>query len=187
MPTLNQSFPRCQIGKTTNPRHYLTKLIGAVPCHREGANASAAYARNGSARRILTQPYDLLDRREYLLQQKTRVLVGQGVILETTLLTGTYMVVGKMTGVNENPHGNRHLTLGNKVVKNVGNKVLVVASILKYHHTGRMFRRVLGRNIDPPVAHRARKDAAVPLRHLDQLSMGDVRVVVCLRLLCIDL
>src|SRR5579883_30231 len=134
MPTLNQSLPCCQIGKTSHPRHHLTKLIGTVPRHREGANTPAAYAGNGSARRILPQPYDLLGRRQYLLQQKTRVLVGQGVILETTLLTGTYMGVREMTGVNENPHGDRHLPLGNKVVKNGGNKFLIIAPILKHHN-----------------------------------------------------
>ena len=55
---------------------------------------------------------------------------------------------------------------GDQVVEHRRHVVLRPGAVLEHHHRGGALRPVLRRDVDPPVALRAREDLALPRRHL---------------------
>ena len=102
------------------------------------------------------------------VEQKTRIAVAQIIIFEASI--GLIRLARgerfQHAGVNHDGDGHRHVVLGNEVVKHYRDTQLAVIqrtpTILEEHHTGRLVRHILGRHINPVIAHRAGINPAGP-------------------------
>ena len=63
----------------------LLNSFGPLPRDGEGADAAAAQAGDRPARRVVAQLHRLLDLGQDLLEQETRVLIGERVVLEAAI------------------------------------------------------------------------------------------------------
>ena len=85
-------------------------------------------------------------------------------------------------GIHHHGNANRHFAGRNQIVKHDGNpkpagRTLPPAAVLKHHHAGRFGFIVLGRNVHPIIALRARIDFAVFERVFGGCAVRHVRVL----------
>ena len=81
-------------------------------------------------------------------------------------------LLGDRARVDEDADRDRHLLLVDQVVEDGRHEVLVAPAVLEDHDAGRLVLRILGGNVNPPVAGGAVEDFALPLRHRVSFPLG---------------
>ncbi len=87
----------------------VAKCVRTLPSYCEGANATGAFPANASTRRIIDDPVAFSDLREQFINQKTRILITEGVIFEASIIAATPDGYPRslVSGIDKEPDGYR--------------------------------------------------------------------------------